>query len=82
MARTGVMSVVLGLMIAVFIGAILANEFGGVIEDQQVTGASTEFNDTADDIMTYTWVTFTFLALGILIVGGAWILRQSGMIGG
>lgn len=75
------MSVVIGLMIAVFIGAILANEFSGVITDQKVTGATTEFNSTADDIMTYTWVTFTFLALGILIVGGSWILRQSGMIG-
>ncbi len=80
MARTGVISVVLGLMIAVFIGGILVNEFEGVIDDQR-PGASTEFNDTADDIVAYTWVTFTFLALGILLVGGAWILRQSGMIG-
>lgn len=82
MARSGVMSVVLGLMIAVFIGAILANEFNQVIVDQKDSDASSDFNDTADDIVTYTWVAFTFLALGILIVGGAWILRQSGMIGG
>lgn len=80
MARTGVITVVLGLMIAVFIGSILVNEFEGVIDDQR-PGASTEFNDTADDIVDYTWVTFTFLALGILLVGGAWILRQSGLIG-
>lgn len=76
----GIMSVVLGLMIAVFIGAILVEEFEGVIDDQR-GGASAAFNNTADDIVSYTWITFTFLALGILIVGGAWILRQSGMIG-
>ena len=80
MARAGVITVVLGLMIAVFIGSILVNEFEGVI-DAQRPGASAEFNATADDIVDYTWVTFTFLALGILLVGGAWILRQSGLIG-
>ena len=67
-------------MIAVFIGAVLVNEFEEVIDDQR-PGSSTEFNDTADDIVGFTWIAFTFLALGILIVGGAWILRQAGMVG-
>ena len=74
------MGLVLGLMVAVFIGAVLVNEFEGIIDTSR-TGASEDFNNTADDIVTYTWITFTFLALGILIVGGAWILRQAGMIG-
>lgn len=76
----GVMGVVLGLMISVFLGAVLVGEFESVIDDQR-PGSSVEFNDTVDDISTYTWTAFTFLALGILIVGGAWILRQAGMIG-
>ena len=76
----GIMVVILGLMISVFVGMILVNEFEDVIDDRRV-GASLEYNNTADDIIDNTWTVFTFLAIGIIIVGAAWILRQSGLLG-
>jgi len=85
MASTGrgmlAMGVILGMMVSIFVGAILVNEFENVIDDQR-PGASTDFNDTADDIISYTWVTFLFFALGILIVGGAWVINATGLLGG
>ena len=77
---SGIMVVILGLMISVFVGMILVNEFEDVIDDRRV-GASLEYNNTADDIIDNTWTVFTFLAIGIIIVGAAWILRQSGLLG-
>lgn len=79
-AKGGIMVVVLSLLISVFVGAIIVNKFEGVIDDVR-PGASTEFNDTADDITSNTWTVFIFLALGIIIVGAAWILRQTGLLG-
>lgn len=77
---SGIMVVILGLMISIFVGMILVNEFEDVIDDRRV-GASAEYNATADDIIDNTWTVFTFLAIGIIIVGAAWILRQSGLLG-
>ena len=75
------MGVILGMMVSIFVGAILVNEFENVIDDQR-PGASEDFNNTADDIIAYTWVVFLFFALGILIVGGAWVINATGLIGG
>ena len=75
------MGVILGMMVSIFVGAILVNEFENVIDDQR-PGASADFNNTADDIIAYTWVVFLFFALGILIVGGAWVINATGLIGG
>ena len=75
------MGVILGMMVSIFVGAILVNEFENVIDDQR-PGASADFNNTADDIISYTWVVFLFFALGILIVGGAWVINATGLIGG
>jgi len=74
------MGMILGMMISIFVGAILVNEFEGVMDDQR-PGASTDFNTTVDDIISYTWVVFLFFALGILIVGGAWVINATGLIG-
>ena len=75
------MGVILGMMVSIFVGAILVNEFEAVIDDQR-PGASADFNATADDIIAYTWVTFLFFALGILIVGGAWVINATGLLSG
>jgi len=75
------MGMILGMMVSIFVGAILVNEFENVIDDQR-PGASADFNTTADDIVAYTWVVFLFFALGILIVGGAWVINATGLIGG
>ena len=74
------MAVVIGMMLSVFIGGILVGKLEDVIDDQRA-GASSEFNDTMDQVVSYTWITFTFLAIGILLVGGAWILNQTGLLG-
>ena len=73
------MAVVIGMMLSVFIGGILVGKLEDVIDAQRV-GASAEFNDTMDQVVSYTWITFTFLAIGILLVGGAWILGQTGLL--
>ena len=74
------MGVILGMMVSIFVGAILVNEFEGVI-DAQRPGASADFNATADDIIAYTWVAFLFFALGILIVAGACVINATGLLG-
>jgi hypothetical protein len=72
-------SVVIGLMMSVAIGAILVNSLSTTLEDRKV-GASQEFNDTVDAIIMYTWITFSLLALGILIVGAVFILQQVNLL--
>ena len=81
-------SVVIGLMMSIAIGAILTNNLSNMLEDQKTwdnstgtpTGSSLEFNNTVDSIISYTWITFGLLALSILIVGAVFVLQQVGML--
>jgi hypothetical protein len=72
-------SVVIGLMMSIAIGAILVNSLVGTLTDQKV-GATADFNTTVDAIISYTWITFGLLALAILIVGAVFILQQVNLL--
>jgi len=83
-AGSGILTVVITVVISVFIGAILLYEFQTIIRDRQVLtkgDTTSEFNDTTNALITYAWVVFAFLGIGILIVGGSWVLRQTGTLG-
>jgi flagellar biosynthesis protein FlhB len=73
-------SVVIGLMMSIAIGAILTNQLSNMLEDQKTVTSSAEFNTTVDAIVSYTWITFGLLALSILIVGAVFVLQQVGML--
>ena len=63
----------IGAVLTVFILAILLGSFVDVIDDMRV-GAAIEFNTTMDDVETYAWLAATFMALGILVWAGRYVL--------
>ena len=79
-ANKTMVSVVIGLMMSIAIGAILTNQLSNMLDDQKTITSSVEFNDTVDAIVSYTWITFGLLALSILIVGAVFVLQQVGML--
>jgi len=73
MAAQGAAKVLIGAVLTVFILAILLGSFIDVIDDMRV-GNSIEFNNTMDDVETYAWLAATFMALGILVWAGRYVL--------
>ena len=73
MAAQGAAKVLIGAVLTVFILAILLGSFIDVIDDMRV-GNSAEFNSTMDDVETYAWLAATFMALGILVWAGRYVL--------
>jgi len=75
MAASGAAKVLVGAILTIFILGILVGELVNVIDDMR-PGSSLEFNDTMDDVETYAWLGATFMALGILIWAGRYILAM------
>jgi len=73
MAAQGAAKVLIGAVLTVFILAILLGSFIDVIDDMRV-GNSADFNTTMDDVETYAWLAATFMALGILVWAGRYVL--------
>ena len=73
MAAQGAAKVLIGAVLTVFILAILLGSFIDVIDDMRI-GNSIEFNNTMDDVETYAWLAATFMALGILVWAGRYVL--------
>jgi hypothetical protein len=80
MSSTRVIVYVFALMLVVYFGGIILNELEGVMVEFK-PGRGTDFNATVDALVENTWLTYTFLALGILLIGAAYVLRQSGLWG-
>jgi len=73
MAASGAAKVLIGAVLSIFILGILVGELVNVIDGMR-PGASADFNNTMDDVETYAWLGATFMALGILIWSGRYIL--------
>ena len=73
MAAQGAANVLIGAVLSIFIMAILLGSFIDVIDDMRV-GNSADFNNTMDDVETYAWLAATFMALGILVWAGRYVL--------
>lgn len=73
MAAEGAAKVLIGAILVIFILGVLVGELVNVIDDMR-PGASADFNDTMDDVETYAWLAAGFMALGILIWAGRYIL--------
>jgi hypothetical protein len=80
-ARSGVATVLITAILVFFVGAVILGNLEPTMTDLQVTGMSTEFNDTIDDTISYGWTAFGLAILALLIIGGAYILRQVGVFG-
>lgn len=73
MAATGAARVLVGAILVIFILGILVGELVGIIDGMR-PGRSADFNDTMDDVETFAWLAAGFMALGILIWAGRYIL--------
>ena len=73
-------SVVIGLILSIGIGAILVDSVATTLVDRKVSTSTADFNTTIDAIVSYAWITFGLLALGILIVGAVFILQQVNLL--
>jgi len=70
---SAVVKVLLGAVLSVFVLGILLGNFIEVIDDMRV-GNSLDFNNTMDDVETFSWLAAGFMALGILIWAGRYIM--------
>jgi len=80
MSAMGIKSWVTMLMISIFIGSIIANEFQNIMEDEKTYGKTEDFNSTVDTVISMTWTTFHFLVIGIIVVGAAWVGQRAGIL--
>lgn len=72
-AASGAARVLIGAILIIFVLGILAGELMDVIDGMR-PGRSAEFNDTMDQVETFTWLAAGFMALGILIWAGRYML--------
>jgi hypothetical protein len=73
MAAQGAAKVLVGAILVIFILGILVGELIDVIDGMR-PGQSADFNNTMDDVETFAWLAAGFMALGILIWAGRYIL--------
>ena len=73
MAASGAAKVVVGAILVIFVLGILVGELVDIIDTMR-PGRSADFNNTMDDVETYAWLAATFMAIGILIWSGRYIL--------
>jgi hypothetical protein len=78
--RGSIATVLIGVMLTFMIGAVLAGNLEQTITDMQ-PGMSADFNDTVADLIQYTWTGFGLAVLAILVVAGAYVLAQTGLLG-
>jgi len=73
MAAQGAAKVLVGAILVIFILGVLVGELTEVIDDMR-PGRTADFNNTMDDVETFAWLAAGFMALGILIWAGRYIL--------
>lgn len=73
MAADGAARVLIGAILIIFVLGILVGELIEVIDDMR-PGRSAEFNTTMDSVETFSWLAAGFMALGILIWAGRYML--------
>lgn len=73
MATQGVAKVLVGAILVILVLGILVGELMETVDNMR-PGRPTEFNDTMDDVETFAWLAAGFMALGILIWAGRYIL--------
>lgn len=73
MAAQGAAKVLIGAILVILVLGILVGELTGVVDDMR-PGRSTSFNNTMDDVETFAWLAAGFMALGILIWAGRYVL--------
>jgi len=73
MASQGAAKVLIGAILVILVLGILVGELTDVVDDMR-PGRSTSFNNTMDDVETFAWLAAGFMALGILIWAGRYVL--------
>ena len=73
MAAQGAAKVLIGAILVILVLGILVGELTDVVDDMR-PGRSTSFNNTMDDVETFAWLAAGFMALGILIWAGRYVL--------
>lgn len=71
----------IGVILVFFIGSVILGELEPTMTGMKTSDMSADFNDTIDDTLSYGWTAFGLAVLALLIVGGAYILRQVNLIG-
>ncbi|EMR73203.1 hypothetical protein MCGE09_00040 [Thaumarchaeota archaeon SCGC AB-539-E09] len=71
----------IGVILIFFIGTVILGELEPTMTDMKTSSMSEEFNDTVDSTLDYGWTALGLAVLALLIMGGAYILRQVNLIG-
>jgi len=61
-----------GSVIAVFVTALLVFQFTVMI-DARRPGASTEFNETMDQLVAFAWIAVGFMAIAVFVIAANYI---------
>ena len=78
--RGSFVSYMIAIVMAFFIANLLLGNIQPIVEGFKVTGMSSNFNDTIDNLFDYGWTGLGLAILAVLIVAGAYILRQTSIL--
>lgn len=70
-----------GAVISVFITALLVFQFSAMI-DARRPGASTEFNETMDQLISFAWIAVGFMAIAVFVIAANYIRQIAGSASG
>ena len=65
-------SFITGAVIAVFVTALLIMEFTTMI-DAERPGASNDFNNTMDRLVSFAWIAVGFMAIAVFVIAANYI---------
>jgi hypothetical protein len=65
-------SFITGAVIAVFVTALLVMEFSNMIDEER-PGATADFNDTMDRLVSFAWIAVGFMAIAVFVIAANYI---------
>ena len=80
-ARQTWAGMIIGVILVFFIGTVILGELEPTMTDMKTSDMTEDFNDTVDATLEYGWTAMGLVVLALLIMGGAYILRQVNLIG-
>lgn len=73
MAASGAAKVLIGAILVIFVLGLIVGNLVDIIDGMR-PGQSTDFNETMDLVEQFAWIAATFMAIGILVWAGRYIL--------
>lgn len=80
--RQTFVTIFIGAIILFFVGTILVGNLEPVMTEQKTADASSDMNDTIDDVVNFGWLGMGLAVIALLIMAAAYLIRNTGLLGG